>query len=138
MFAGCIWTFVYIIFSIYLQVYARLKTWNLVHASIPRWKFWFLVDAQDMEATNNQRWMHVKITVMFSLLFTGVLLIFLRSFVGNSGGFMYFVGIILLLYYILTVYLSCKPYALVALWTDNIPPPSESFFAHAALITQIC
>eukprot|EP00485_Elphidium_margaritaceum_P010023 CAMPEP_0202690286 /NCGR_PEP_ID=MMETSP1385-20130828/5306_1 /ASSEMBLY_ACC=CAM_ASM_000861 /TAXON_ID=933848 /ORGANISM="Elphidium margaritaceum" /LENGTH=1358 /DNA_ID=CAMNT_0049345523 /DNA_START=37 /DNA_END=4113 /DNA_ORIENTATION=+ len=129
--AGVSWTIVYTVCSLLVAVVSRYRTWKIAHQEIPRYKLFLLIDAQDTEESN-KNWMRLKVAVMCLSLILGFgMIIVSYVFIDASwSSFVHFCGIIWLLYYLANLFMSCKPYALVALWTDSIPPPGKNYLAH--------
>eukprot|EP01084_Bolivina_argentea_P274382 467673_1 len=116
------WIFVYSITVKSIAVGAHYKQWNHIH-NIPKYWMPFLVNTQYIENVSNFD-TFIKTAVMGgSLVLFFIFVIISVVFKDRSwSSFIGFIGIIFLCYYFANVFISCKPYALVALWTDTIPP----------------
>ena len=134
---GFLWVFVYYMFAFMLCFMARMMSWKLLHPNINRCKFFCLVDAKDHEK-KNKAWRNCKVCTMMTSLFMfvicGILAFVLMYYLNNdAAGFVIFIGIIFITYYGTNIFMSCKPFGLIALWTDNIPPPGLFLFCNCTL-----
>ena len=128
---GIMWTMIYSTCALVVAVAARYRSWNIIHENIPRYKLFLLTDAHDLEGEKG--WARCKTAIMAGSILTCVILISLSWIFINQtwSSFAHFIGIIWALYYLINLFMSCKPYALIALWTDTIPPPGKNATAHS-------
>ena len=47
--SGIVWNFIYIIFGACVSYYAKFASWHVVHPEIPKWFFFFFIDAKDYD-----------------------------------------------------------------------------------------
>eukprot|EP01084_Bolivina_argentea_P105693 189280_1 len=128
---GVVWSMVYCVGAFFVSISSRFRSWKLIHAKLPRWKLFFLIDARDYE-TNNVGWTRIKFMVMGGSIMIALVTIVTSYFYIEEkwSSFIHFVGIVFALYYFINLFMACKPYALYALWTDSIPPPGRNYTAH--------
>ena len=120
---GVMWTMIYSVCALFVAVASRYRSWKIIHENIPRYKLFLLTDAHDLEGERG--WAICKTLIMLSSILTCIILIILSWIFINQtwSSFAHFIGIIWALYYLINLFMACKPYALIALWTDTIPPP---------------
>ena len=129
--AGLIWCLMYFLFAIFISYYARFSSWKTAHPEIPMWIFFIFADAADYDlGLQSNPWVILKIIVAACcILLTFICIIIGLAYTGvaPNNSFFYFCAIVLFLYYCGNISETCKPYAVFALWNDDIPNPSASF-----------
>ena len=118
------------LFSNMLCLYTHLSSWSSIH-DLPYIYYIFMLDASDNEKFNygNIGWRNCKI--LFNLISIGLILFFFIGFLAAElDGFLMFLSLILIAYILQNYFIISKGYALVALWRDNLPPPSTNLRAH--------
>ena len=137
--AGLLWNIEYFFFATFMSYYTRLSTWKTAHPELPLWLFFVFADATDYDlGFSKDPWVVLKIVVaILSIVLSvgGIALGILYRGVTNNGYF-YFLAGIFIFYYFVNVLSTCKPYAIKALWMDDIPSASNSFLAEQKRITK--
>ena len=142
--SGIIWNFIYFVFTAIVSFYARYTSWNKVHPEMPKWTFFVFIDASDYDVGKSKKfskypWFLFKSFVAFFCFF----LFFVSIITGliftddENNGLFYFIALVLFSYYFFNTLVACKPYALMALWTDNIPAPSVEYFDRQKRIAYV-
>ena len=134
--AGLEWCVVYFFFAIGISYYSRIASWKDAHPEIPIFLFFLFSDATDYDAgLQKDTWVLLKMCVAVFCVGAGTAMFVLGGIYVGSGYF-YFAGATLVLYYLGTVLLTCKPFAVMALWRDEIPNPSVLFTEEIKRITH--
>ena len=137
--AGLLWNIEYFFFATFMSYYTRLSTWKTAHPELPFWLFFVFADATDYDlGFSKDPWVVLKVIVALlsiALSAGGIVLGFLYRGVANNGYF-YFLAGIFVFYYFVNVLSTCKPYAIKALWMDDIPIASNAFLAEQKRITK--
>ena len=139
-FSGLIWNLTFFAFSIFISFYTKMKSWNKAHPEIPRWVFFFFIDAADYDmGFSKDRWVLLKVIVaglcmIFFLM--GIIWGVATTSTDSTNGWWYFMAFTVLCYYVLNARQSCKPGGLYALWRDKIPAPSNSFLEEQEYIAH--
>ena len=128
--AGLSWCGIYFFFAIGISYYSRIASWRFAHPEIPLWVFFVLSDATDYDlGFEKDLWVILKICVAIGSVSIGILSV-IFGFVFEEdewNGYYFFCGWTLLLYYCANILQTCKPFAVIALWRDEIPNPSLAF-----------
>ena len=120
--SGIVWNFIYIIFGACVSYYAK-------------WFFFFFIDANDYDMLKTKHYKYGWFLFKSFMAIICIIIIFFTTIIGlilinkdSNNGLFFFISIVLLIYYGFNTLVSCKPFALISLWRDEIPQPSLEFF----------
>ena len=109
---------------------AHCRQWKQIH-DLPRWHYFFMLDPSDNEKFSNGviGWRSFKIILSGFLVFA-IFFFIIGYFAFAFDGFFMFMAIVFVLYLVSNYYTISKGHALVALWRNDLPPPSSNLEAH--------